>query len=81
MKTDKIDRDDAVIPEGYSALLIGPDGFDLSIPKEDADGNIPDEAAFLCGVAMRMKSDEAWVHDMFDWLNNSVEKDEEDSAS
>jgi hypothetical protein len=84
VKTDRISRDDVVIPEEYSALLMGPEGFDILIPKEDENGNVPDEAAFLMGVAIRMSKDEAWVNEMFDWLNAYVQEgngeDKEEAA-
>ena len=57
----------------FSSAACAVPNASTTVPDTDDDGEVPDEAAVLVAVALRLSNDEEFYREMLDWLRKDVE--------
>jgi hypothetical protein len=60
-------------PDEIAVVYTKDKGFKFLIPDKLDNEEVPDEAAVLVAMAMRLSNDEKFYQEMLDWLRRDVE--------
>ena len=60
-------------PNEVAVVYTKDKGYKFLIPDTLDDEEVPDEAAVLVAMAMRLSNDEEFYQEMLDWLRRDVE--------
>ena len=60
-------------PDEVAVVYTKDKGYKFLIPDTLDDEEVPDEAAVLVAMAMRLSNDEEFYQEMLDWLRRDVE--------